>query len=145
MVRQHDPDWGDQHGKPQDPQAGNMPGNQRDFRPHLADPIPTTAELASSFSGTRYVEEPAAAMAAFNGLSFAVFDPLTGLAGGTAQTSSEPDELAPASSASIDWSGNYLASTQAPASRSTSGSNASGIVLPDYLFAPLTLPSSPSA
>ncbi len=30
MVTQQDPEWGDQHGGPRDPQAGNLPGVKRD-------------------------------------------------------------------------------------------------------------------
>ena len=30
LVGQQDPDWGDQTGAPDDPQAGNIPGGKRD-------------------------------------------------------------------------------------------------------------------
>jgi Ca2+-binding RTX toxin-like protein len=194
MVRQTDPDYSDQRGPPQDPQAGQLPGKQRDFRVHFADPIPTTPELASSMSGTRFIEEPAGAIAAlslqslalfgapsptttdpasllggtrhdaepapamfssqsfaydaepapamFNGQSFALFDPGSGLV--DAQTTSGTDTFASAPRASIDWSGDYLTLTQPTGSRNrSSGATDSGLVMVDFLFAPLTLPSSP--
>jgi len=229
MVRQTDPDYSDQRGPPQDPQAGQLPGNQRDFRQHFADPIPTTPDLASSMSGTRFITEPSAAMAAlsvqsaalfgapsptttdpasslsstepalamFAGQSFALFDPgsgtrfiaeppaalalfgapsptitdlassLSGARHGAepapamfssqsfalfdpgsglvdAQTTSGTDTFASAPRASIDWSGDYLTSTQPTGSRNrSSGATDSGLVMVDFLFAPLGLPNSP--
>jgi Ca2+-binding RTX toxin-like protein len=183
MVLQPDPDYSLQNGPPQDPQAGQLPGNQRDFRVHFADPIPTTSDLASSMSGTRFVAEPAAAIAAFSVQSHApqagvhlaapiatttdpasspsstrysaepapamfsiqssaLLDPGSGPV--DAQTTSGTDPFAPVSLASIDWSGDYLTSTQPTGSRNrTSGATDSGLVMADFLFAPLTLPSSP--
>jgi hypothetical protein len=34
LVLQKDPDWRDQTGAPDDPQAGNIPGGKRDVRQH---------------------------------------------------------------------------------------------------------------
>ena len=141
MVRTEDPDYGAQNGPPQDPQAGQLPGSGRDFRVHFADPIPTTPGLASSMSGTRFVAEPAAAMSMLSLQSFALFDPGTGLANASAT-----DTSTSASLASIDWSGDYLTLTQPTGSRSRTSSTAdSGPVMADFLFAPLTLQSSPFA
>jgi hypothetical protein len=127
MVNQHDPDFGDQNGAPKDPQAGNLQA-QRDTRFHDPDPIPTTSSLANSAGGTT------PAFAATPPASFAsVFSMPTASTTATAE-----DAFVPAGV--IDWSAEYLASLPSH-SRTTSVANASGIALPDFLFAPLTLSS----
>ncbi|MFI5054767.1 MAG: hypothetical protein ACHQDE_10430, partial [Acidimicrobiia bacterium] len=58
LVRQQDTAWGDQHGAPRDPQAGNTPGGKRDVRvtsglkpinsPGTDPPAPGTATITSA-------------------------------------------------------------------------------------------------
>jgi hypothetical protein len=37
LADQHDPKWGEQHGGPRDPQAGNLPGVHRDTKGGIED------------------------------------------------------------------------------------------------------------
>jgi len=75
------------------------------------------------------------ALAAAAPSSFAAASTTSSTAGATATID---DAFVPAGL--IDWSAEYLASLPSH-SRTAAGSNASEIVLPDFLFAPLTLSS----
>ena len=142
MVRQPDPDWGDQHGGPTDPQAGNFPGQHRDFREHEVDPIPTTTALASSVSGTPYVAPDPAVMTLMSSSSSSSSGPSL-----TASFAAAAGETGPAStgSASILWSSSYAAPTASSGSGSSNAGAGLGIVLPDFLFAPLSMSPGPQA
>jgi hypothetical protein len=79
LITQQDAAWGDQRGKPRDPQAGNTPGAQRDvLRTAGADPIesPGPGTLFGSAAVVRSLAAPTVQMAAFVGINDQTLAPL---------------------------------------------------------------------
>jgi len=89
LIRQQDDAWGDQRGKPRDPQAGNTPGGHRDvLRTSGNKPInspDTDPPTGSAHAGLITIDAPVLEMAQFVSYGDQTLAPLviTGLAGST--------------------------------------------------------------